>query len=47
MTRNNTILAIVATALVAIFVGYYIYEEQQKTGVEITVGESGISIDER
>jgi hypothetical protein len=47
MNRNSTTLAIAALALAVIVLGYYFYREQQKTGIEINVGETGISIEER
>ncbi len=47
---NRSVLYLVIGALVAIVgvVGYQLYQEQQKTsGVEISVGEDGISIEKK
>jgi hypothetical protein len=44
--RNALYLVIGALVVVAAVVGYLLYQEQQKTaGIDINVGESGISIE--
>jgi hypothetical protein len=45
MNRNVSYLVIGALAVVAVVFGYQLYQERQKTtGVEISVGDRGISI---
>ena len=46
MNRNTLYLVIGALVVVAAVVGYLLYQERQKTtGIDINVGESGISIE--
>ena len=46
MNRNTLYLVIGALAVVALVVGYLLYQERQKTtGIDINVGERGISIE--
>ena len=46
MNRNVLYLVIGALVVATAVVGYLLYQEQQKTtGIDITVGESGISIE--
>jgi hypothetical protein len=45
MNRNMLYLVIGALAVLAIIVGYMLYQEQQKTGIEIDLGNGGISIE--
>ena len=48
MNRNILYLVIGALAVVAVVFGYQIYQERQKTtGVEISIGERGISIEKK
>jgi len=48
MNRNILYLVIGALAVVAVVLGYQIYQERQKTtGVEINIGERGISIEKK
>ena len=48
MNRNILYLVIGALAVVAVVLGYQIYQERQKTaGVEISIGERGISIEKK
>lgn len=48
MNRNALYLVIGALAVAAGVFGYQLYQEQQKTsGVEINVGKSGITIEEK
>jgi len=44
MNRNALYALIAVLAAVAIGLGIYIYNEQQKPGVSITVDETGIDI---
>jgi RsiW-degrading membrane proteinase PrsW (M82 family) len=46
MNRNGLYLLIGALVIGIVVLGYYFYQEQQKTsGIDINVGESGISIE--
>ena len=48
MNRNVLYLVIAALAVTSAVVGYQLYTERQKTtGIEINVGERGISIQKR
>ena len=48
MSRNMLYLLIGALAVVAVILGYQVYRERQKTtGVEISIGERGISIEKK
>lgn len=48
MSRNMLYLVIGALAVVAVILGYQVYRERQKTtGVEINIGEHGISIEKK
>lgn len=48
MNRNILYLVIGALAAVAVVLGYQFYQERQKTtGVEINIGERGISIEKK
>jgi predicted negative regulator of RcsB-dependent stress response len=48
MNRNVLYLVIGALAVVAGILGYQFYQERQKTtGVEINIGERGISIEKK
>lgn len=48
MNRNILFLVIGALAVVAVVLGYQVYRERQKTtGVEISIGERGISIEKK
>lgn len=44
MNRNVLYLLIAVLAVVAIGLGVYVYNEQQKPGLSITVDEGGIDI---
>ncbi len=47
MSRNTLYLVIGLLAAVVIVVGYLYYEESRKgTGIEIEIGEQGITIEE-
>lgn len=48
MSRNILYLVIGGLAVVAVILGYQVYQERQKTtGVEINIGERGISIEKK
>jgi predicted negative regulator of RcsB-dependent stress response len=48
MNRNTLYLIIGILAVVAAIVGYQLYKERQKTtGIEINIGERGISIEKK
>jgi predicted negative regulator of RcsB-dependent stress response len=48
MNRNILYLAIGALAVATAVIGYQLYQERQKTtGIEISVGKTGISIDKK
>ncbi|WP_372618718.1 hypothetical protein [Falsiroseomonas sp.] len=47
MNRNLLLIVIGVLGVLAGGVGYWLYAEQQKSGVEINVGPSGVSIQER
>lgn len=44
---RNTLYIIIAVLVVGVaIIGFQLYQENQKTGVEINLGENGISIQE-
>ncbi len=45
MNRNILYLVIGTLAVVAVVIGYMLYQEQQKAGIEIDLGNGGISIE--
>jgi predicted negative regulator of RcsB-dependent stress response len=48
MNRNVIYLVIGALAVVSAVLGYQLYQERQKsTGVEISIGDRGISIEKK
>jgi hypothetical protein len=47
MNRSVLFLIIGALAAVVAVLGYQFYQERQKTGIEISVGKSGISIEKK
>ncbi len=47
MNRNTLTLLVCVLAVVAIIFGYQLYQERHKTGVEISVGDHGISIEKK
>ncbi|MDP2123741.1 MAG: hypothetical protein Q8J92_05105 [Parvibaculum sp.] len=47
MNRNGLYLVVGLLAIVAVVAGYLIYQEEQKTGIDIQIGDGGISIEER
>ena len=48
MNRNVLYLVISVLAVVTAVIGYQLYQERQKTtGVEISIGQRGISIEKK
>lgn len=48
MNRNVLYLVIAALAVASAVFGYQLYQERQKTtGIEISIGERGISIEKK
>ena len=48
MNRNVLYIVIGALAVTTVVLGYYVYQERRNTtGIEINVGESGISIEKK
>lgn len=47
MNRNGLYLVIGLLTIVAVAVGYLIYQEEQKSGIDIQIGDGGITIEER
>ncbi|MDX0523026.1 hypothetical protein GOC82_19110 [Sinorhizobium medicae] len=46
MNRNGLYLVIAVLAVVVLGMGIYLYREESKPGVEIQIGEDGISVQE-
>jgi hypothetical protein len=47
MNRNMLLIAIAVIGVGAGALGYWFYADQQKSGFDITVGRSGVSVQER
>ena len=48
MNRNTLYLVIGALAVATMVIGYQVYQDRQKTtGIEINVGNTGISIEKK
>ena len=47
MNRNAAYLVITVLAIAAVVLGYQLYQERHKSGVEISVGNRGISIEKK
>lgn len=47
MNRNVLYLIFGALGVVTVILGYLLYQERQKTGIEINIGEGGVSIEEK
>lgn len=45
MTRNVLYLVVGALAVGTAVIGYMLYQERQTTGVEIKIGDGGVSIE--
>jgi len=46
MSRQTLYIVIAIVAVGAAIIGYMVYQDQQSSGVEIKIGEGGISIQE-
>jgi hypothetical protein len=47
MNRNVLTLLVCVFAVVAVVLGYQLYPERHKTGVAISIGDRGISIEKK
>jgi hypothetical protein len=47
MSRNLLFAVIAALGIGAGALGFWLYQERQRTGVEITIGGHGVSVRER
>jgi len=47
MNRNAAYLVIAVLAIAAVVIGYQLYQKRHKSGVEISVGNRGISIEKK
>ena len=48
MNRNVLYFAVALLSVASVTIGYQLYQERQKTtGIEISVGDHGISIDKK
>jgi len=47
LNRNTLTVLVCVLAVVAIVLGYQLYQERHKTGVEISIGDRGISIEKK
>lgn len=47
MNRNLMMLMIGGLAVAVAVLGYQVYQDQQKEGVEISIGNKGISIEKK
>jgi len=47
MNRNALTLLVCVLGVVAVVLGYQLYQERHKTGFEISVGDRGISIEKK
>jgi len=48
MNRNVLYFAVALLSVTSVAIGYQLYQERQKTtGIEISVGDHGISIDKK
>ncbi|MDK1374506.1 MULTISPECIES: hypothetical protein [unclassified Sinorhizobium] len=46
MNRSGLYLIIAVLAVVAIGLGIYVYREENKPGIEIRIGQDGVSVEE-
>ena len=46
INRNLLYVGIGALGLVAVVLGYQLYQERQNSGIEIEIGEGGLSIEQ-
>jgi hypothetical protein len=47
MNRNAAYIVIAVLAIAAVVLGYQLYQERHKSGVEINIGNRGISIEKK
>lgn len=47
MSRNTLAIVIAIVVVGAAILGYMVYQDQQTSGVEISVGQDGLSIEEK
>lgn len=47
MNRNIVVMVIGVLAIAVAVLGYQVYQERHKSGVEISIGNSGISIEKK
>ena len=47
MKRNTLYLIIGALGVATLALGYYIYQDRQKTGIEINIDKRGLSIEKK
>lgn len=47
MNRDTMVLVIGVLVIAVAVLGYQVYQERQKTGVEISIGNKGISIEKK
>jgi hypothetical protein len=47
MNRNVMVQVIGVLAVAVVVLGYQVYQERQKTGVDISIGNRGISIEKK
>lgn len=47
MNRNTMLIIIAVLAIASAVLGYQVYQERHKSGVEISIGNSGISIEKK
>jgi hypothetical protein len=48
MSRNNLYMVIGVLGIAVVAIGYQLYHERQKTtGVEISIGDHGISVEKK
>ena len=45
VSRNALYLVVGALVVATMVIGYQLYQEQQRTGIDINVGKAGISIE--
>jgi hypothetical protein len=45
MSRSTLYLVLGAVVIAAMVIGYLLYQERQKSGIDINVGKGGISIE--
>jgi predicted negative regulator of RcsB-dependent stress response len=47
MNRNVIMLVVAVLAVAVVVLGYQLYQERHKSGVAISIGNSGISIEKK